>query len=47
MISARGFNIDSLVVGRTDIPDLSRMTLVFFDTQDASEQVLAISLLAV
>jgi acetolactate synthase-1/3 small subunit len=44
MISARGFNIDSLVVGRTDIPDLSRMTLVFFDTQDASEQVLMISL---
>jgi acetolactate synthase I/III small subunit len=28
MFSARGFNIDSLVVGRTDDPNLSRMTIV-------------------
>jgi acetolactate synthase-1/3 small subunit len=28
MFSARGFNIDSLVVGRTEDPDLSRMTIV-------------------
>lgn len=41
MISARGFNIDSLVVGRTDVAGLSRMSLVFYDTQDASEQLQA------
>eukprot|EP00123_Amoebidium_parasiticum_P014146 comp22357_c1_seq2/m.33297 comp22357_c1_seq2/g.33297 ORF comp22357_c1_seq2/g.33297 comp22357_c1_seq2/m.33297 type:complete len:270 (-) comp22357_c1_seq2:8-817(-) len=41
MISSRGFNIDSLVVGRTDIPNLSRMTLVFHDTNDATEQLRA------
>eukprot|EP00124_Ichthyophonus_hoferi_P003122 Ihof_evm1s253 gene=Ihof_evmTU1s253 len=41
MISARGFNIDSLVVGRTNVPDLSRMTLVFYDTTHASEQLRA------
>ena len=28
MFAARGFNIDSLVVGRTEDPDLSRMTIV-------------------
>ena len=28
MFAARGFNIDSLVVGRTENPDLSRMTIV-------------------
>ena len=28
MFSARGFNIDSLVVGRTEDPGLSRMTIV-------------------
>src|ERR1700748_877068 len=28
MFSARGFNIDSLVVGRTEDPTLSRMTIV-------------------
>src|SRR5215217_6410320 len=28
MFSARGFNIDSLVVGRTEDPKLSRMTIV-------------------
>ena len=28
MFSARGFNIDSLVVGRTEDPALSRMTIV-------------------
>src|SRR5918911_1667099 len=28
LFSARGFNIDSLVVGRTENPELSRMTVV-------------------
>jgi acetolactate synthase-1/3 small subunit len=28
MFAARGFNIDSLVVGRTEDPELSRMTIV-------------------
>ena len=28
MFAARGFNIDSLVVGETENPDLSRMTIV-------------------
>ena len=28
MFSARGFNIDSLTVGRTEDPNLSRMTIV-------------------
>src|SRR5689334_20265561 len=28
MFAARGFNIDSLVVGRTEDPKLSRMTIV-------------------
>lgn len=28
MFAARGFNIDSLVVGRTENPELSRMTIV-------------------
>ena len=28
MFAARGFNIDSLVVGRTETPNLSRMTIV-------------------
>jgi len=41
MISARGFNIDSLVVGRTDVADLSRMSLVFYDTHGAAEQLRA------
>ena len=28
MFAARGFNIDSLVVGETEDPELSRMTIV-------------------
>jgi len=28
MFAARAFNIDSLVVGRTEDPELSRMTIV-------------------
>lgn len=39
MFAARGFNIDSLVVGRTENPQLSRMTVVV-DADDATlEQV--------
>ena len=29
IIAARGFNIESLVVANTEVPDLSRMTVVF------------------
>ncbi|KAI7862758.1 hypothetical protein BDF14DRAFT_1851283 [Spinellus fusiger] len=29
VLAARGFNIDSLVVAKTEVPDLSRMTIVF------------------
>jgi len=36
MFSARGFNIDSLVVGRTEDPSLSRMTIVV----NADERIL-------
>ena len=32
MFAARGFNIDSLVVGRTEEPGLSRMTIVVDDS---------------
>ena len=39
MFAARGFNIDSLVVGRTEDPDLSRMTLVVIDDDRVVEQV--------
>eukprot|EP01135_Chromosphaera_perkinsii_P005975 Nk52_evm4s376 gene=Nk52_evmTU4s376 len=41
LISARGFNIDSLVVGGTDVPNMSRMTLVFYDTENVAEQLRA------
>ena len=34
MFAARGFNIDSLVVGRTEDPDLSRMTIVVRGDED-------------
>ena len=33
-LSARGFNIDSLTVSPTNIPDLSRMTIVMKDVPD-------------
>src|SRR3954471_16530444 len=39
MFSARGFNIDSLVVGRTENPDLSRMTIVVSADDNTLEQV--------
>lgn len=39
MFAARGFNIDSLVVGRTENPELSRMTIVVNGTEATLEQV--------
>lgn len=39
MFAARGFNIDSLVVGRTETPDLSRMTIVVNADENTLEQV--------
>ncbi|MEM1356215.1 MAG: acetolactate synthase small subunit [Planctomycetota bacterium] len=39
MFAARGFNIDSLVVGRTENPELSRMTIVVIGDDATLEQV--------
>ena len=39
MFAARGFNIDSLVVGRTEDPALSRMTIVVVGDDRILEQV--------
>ena len=39
MFAARGFNIDSLVVGRTETPELSRMTIVTSGDKNVLEQV--------
>lgn len=39
MFAARGFNIDSLVVGRTENPELSRMTIVVNGDSATLEQV--------
>src|SRR6201985_2679210 len=39
MFAARGFNIDSLVVGRTETPDLPRMTIVVTADENTLEQV--------
>ena len=39
MFAARAFNIDSLVVGRTEDPDLSRMTIVVLGDDKVLEQV--------
>ena len=39
MFAARGFNIDSLVVGRTEDPSLSRMTIVVIGDDRVLEQV--------
>jgi acetolactate synthase-1/3 small subunit len=39
MFAARGFNIDSLVVGRTESPELSRMTIVAVGDDRTLEQV--------
>lgn len=39
MFAARGFNIDSLVVGRTDKPDVSRMTIVANGDDQVVDQI--------
>jgi len=39
MFAARGFNIDSLVVGRTENPEISRMTIVAIADDRILEQV--------
>ncbi len=39
MFAARGFNIDSLVVGRTESPEISRMTIVVSGDSATLEQV--------
>src|SRR5689334_10131191 len=39
MFSARGYNIDSLVVGRTEDPALSRMTIVVSGDDNTLDQV--------
>ncbi len=39
MFAARGYNIDSLVVGRTEDPELSRMTIVVIGDEATLEQV--------
>jgi acetolactate synthase-1/3 small subunit len=39
LFSARGFNIDSLAVGETEQPDLSRMTIVVTGDETILEQV--------
>ena len=39
LFSARGFNIDSLVVGRTENPELSRMTVVVIGDENTLEQI--------
>ncbi len=39
MFAARGFNIDSLVVGRTENPELSRMTIVVCGDDAVLDQV--------
>ena len=39
MFAARGYNIDSLAVGRTDDPNISRMTIVVIGDDSVLEQV--------
>lgn len=39
MLASRGYNIDSLAVGETESPDLSRMTFVVVGDQALFEQV--------
>ncbi len=39
MFAARGFNIDSLVVGRTENPELSRLTVVCDADENTLEQI--------
>lgn len=38
ILAGRGFNIDSLVVAKTEVPDLSRMTIVVKGQSDSIEQ---------
>lgn len=38
LFSRRGFNIDSLTVGRTENPDISRMTIALMGNEDVLEQ---------
>ncbi|OUM57536.1 hypothetical protein PIROE2DRAFT_55204 [Piromyces sp. E2] len=38
ILAGRGFNIDSLVVAKTEVPDLSRMTIVLKGQSDSIEQ---------
>lgn len=44
LLAGRGFNIDSLVVGRTEIPELSRMTIVVNGDDTALTNVRALLL---
>jgi acetolactate synthase-1/3 small subunit len=39
MLASRGYNIDSLAVGETEVPDLSRMTFVVVGDEHVLEQV--------
>jgi len=39
MFAARGYNIDSLVVGRTENPNLSRMTIVVNGDEQTLDQI--------
>jgi acetolactate synthase-1/3 small subunit len=39
MLASRGFNIDSLAVGATEVPELSRMTFVVVGDDRVLEQV--------
>lgn len=39
LFSRRGYNIDSLTVGRTENPELSRMTITMNGDSDIVEQV--------
>ncbi|UUO06611.1 acetolactate synthase small subunit [Blastopirellula sp. J2-11] len=39
MLASRGYNIDSLAVGETDVPNLSRMTFVVVGDDQVLEQV--------
>jgi len=40
MLASRGYNIDSLAVGETENPKLSRMTFVAFGDEKVQEQIL-------
>ena len=40
LISGRGFNIDSLAVGETQDPDVSRMTIVTTGDDRVVEQII-------